>query len=147
PEIVKEHIIRHMLDDEEEAVKQFYALPFTQAFSLYHGIKVKLKDGTKPVGPLFAKSEKVREFILDLQKNPWYYYQPIVNFEDKEEIDSLPEDVRNIYLQGKEIFVLPDAQHNNCVPRTLMKNSLIGVIAGLVPAGLTTIGTMVVEVA
>jgi len=86
PEVVKDHIICTLLDDEEEAVKNFYNLPFAQAFNVYHIIKLNLADKSLPVGPLYAQSPQVHELVMKLQKNPWYYSQPIISFEDNEEI-------------------------------------------------------------
>jgi len=132
PEIVKDHIILALLDDENDAVKNFYDLPFVQAFDLYYDIKSSLADDTIPVGPLYAKSPQVRELILKLQKNPWYYSQPIMSFEDNE---ALPDDIKKMYLRGKEILVLPDDEHNGCAQKKLCAGAFASVVVGTVLFG------------
>jgi len=130
PEIVN-HIIFCMLNGEKEALEYFYALPFTDAFDLYHEIKTKLADDTKPVGPLYAKSQQVRDLILKVQKKPWYYSRPIVDFENKGEIDLLSGDIKNMYLHDKQILVLPDDEHNRCTQKNLCTQALISGGLGL----------------
>lgn len=136
PEIVKNHIIFFLLDGYKEAVEQFYTVSFVQAFDVYHEIKIELTDDTKPVGPLYAQSQKMRDLIFKMQKNPWYYSLPIVEFEDKQEIAELPEDIKNIYLGGKSIFILPDEQHNFCTPNKICRGTLISSCTGLGSFGL-----------
>jgi hypothetical protein len=133
PEVVKDHIISALLDGEEEAVKIFYGLPFGPAFDVYHDIKSRLADDSLPIGPLYAKSPEVRALILKVQKNPWYYSQPVVNFEDNAEIGLLPDDIKSMYLRGKEILVLPDDEHNECTSKKLC---IIALIAGGLGTGL-----------
>ncbi len=119
PEIVKDHIILSLLDGNTNATEQFYTMPFVQAFDLYHEIKTGLSDDRQPVGDLYAESKQVRDLVLKLQKTPWYYSQPIIDFEDNEEIGLLSGDIKNRYLGGKKILVLPDNAHNKCTPKKL----------------------------
>lgn len=131
PEIVRNHIVYCMLDEEKEAVEQFYDLPVLYAFDLYHEIKMGLADDTMPVGPLYAKSSQVRGLILELQKDPWYYFHSIVSPEKKEEIDAVSEDIKNMYLHDKTILVLPDDEHNECTPKKLCIVALTASSIGL----------------
>ncbi len=135
PEIVKKHIILSLLDGNANAVEQFYTMPFVQAFDLYHEIKEGLSDDTQPVGDLYAESKHVRDLVLKLQKNSWYYAHPVINFEDNEEIGLLPGDIKSMYLGGKKILVLPDDEHNECTPKKLCISALIAGGGGLVIFG------------
>lgn len=136
PEVVKDHIICALLDGENDAVKNFYDLPFGPAFELYHDIKSSLPDKSLPVGLLYAKSPQVRELILGLQKNPWYYFQPIISLEDNEEIGLLSDDMKNMYLAGKKISVISDETRDFFTPKTLCLATLFGCGMGLVSWGI-----------
>lgn len=137
PEIVQDHIICALLDGEEDAVKNFYALPFGPAFDVYHDIKSNLADDSLPVGPLYAKSPQVRELILKLQKNPWYYSQPVISLEDNEEMGLLSDDMKNMYLAGKTISVVSNETLNSLRPKQLCLFSSFVCAIGLVSMGVT----------
>lgn len=125
PDIIKNHIIFCMLDHEEEAVEKFYALPLMRALDIYHTIKSELINDAVRVGPLYAQSSQVRDLILKLQKEPWYYSSSIVNFESKEKIDLLPEELKNTYLHGKKILVLPTNDFATCIPKKIGETALL----------------------
>ncbi len=125
------------------AAEVFYTMSIGQAFDLYYGIKIKLKDKTKPIGLLYIASESERNVVLGL-KSSWYYAQPVINFNDKEKIDLLSDDLKQTYLQGQEIFVLPDDAHNAWAPTTLGRNILIGTGAGVGTLGvMSALGALI----
>lgn len=106
PEIIKNHIIRLMLDDEGDAVEQFYTLSsFTQAFDVYHEIKTSKKNDDHSIGSVFAKYCKARDLISKALTNSWYSYVPIISQEDIAKIESLDAHIKNSFLHERGIFV------------------------------------------
>jgi len=135
PEIVKDHIILSLLDGNTDAAEQFYNVPFVQAFDLYHEIKEGLSDDTQSIGDLYAQSKQIRDLVLKLHKKPWYYSQPIINFEDNEEIGLLPDDIKSRYLGGKKILVLKEGKRNSVTPKEVCIGALISSGIGMVLFG------------
>lgn len=112
PELVHNNICFFMLDCEENAAKQFYTTPIGQAFDLYQAIKIWLADDTKPIGPLYALPQAERNALLGV-KLSWYYPAPIINGESEELLNGLPDELKHMYLHGKNPRVLKN-QKNLC---------------------------------
>lgn len=112
PELVHNNICFFMLDCEANAAKQFYTTPIGQAFDLYQAIKIWLADDTKPIGPLYGRPQAERNALLGV-KLSWYYPAPIINAESEELLNGLPDELKHMYLQGKNPRVLKN-QRNFC---------------------------------
>lgn len=91
-----------MQEEIATAGKQLYIDPLEQAFEVYHGIKVKLSDDSKPIGPLYVASQEERDAVMRMKKL-WYF----MSSEEKKLFDAVDDTFRQTYLQGQEVVVLP----------------------------------------
>ncbi len=147
PEVIQ-YVCLHMLDGEKDASEQFYVLPFVQALDRYYQIKIGLADDAKPVGPLYLKPEQVCDLaLLRMHEKPWYLPISFVSFDDNKEINSLDETTKNLYLAGKELFVLPEGDgYTLCTKNNLYSIALasgIGLCAFSLGSGIgATVGAL-----
>ena len=122
-ELVKKHICLPMMDGEiasdltQEkidtlrekigmAAEVFYTTPIGEAFDRYHAIKIWSAHNTVPIGPLYVLPQNKRDAILDV-KSRWYSSVPVMSKDGKKIVNELDDDLKHMYLQGKEVVVVP----------------------------------------
>lgn len=118
-------IASDLAQEERDALKekicasaeQFYKDPVEQAFDIYCTIKVGLSDTSKPIGPLYVASQLDRDALVQAKKL-WYF----MSAEEKELFDSVSDDFKQLYVQGREVMLLPD---DVCTVRQLVIPFLI----------------------
>lgn len=131
-DLVKDHIGLFVFDGHKGAAEKFYKIPLLEHFELYHDIKLRLADDTKPIGPLYVASQLERLVILRVEA-PF-------NFDGQKAIDEMDNELRAMYLQGEtEIVLKPDL----CDPRYLLIPSAICVCGSCVGFGLMQVAMTV----
>lgn len=111
-DVIKNHILFYMFDGHEKAAELFYDEPIDKSFQLYQEIKISMKDGNKPIGPLYILPEVNRNFILSTI-NPWHHLAPVITASDQRKIDNLDNTIKE-YLVGKNVMILPEGDKNPC---------------------------------
>jgi len=107
---LKQEEINDLKEKISMAAEQFYTTPIGQAFDLYHTIKIWLADDTKPIGPVYAMPQAEQNALLGV-KLSWYYSVPIINGENEELLNGLSDELKQMYLQGKNPVVLKDKKN------------------------------------
>lgn len=115
-ELVKDHICFFMMDGCKPAAEKFYVTPLLEHFELYHDIKVRLADDTKPIGPLYAASQKDRNMILHV-KTSHASSVPVICRTDKKVIDQIEDSIRDTYLKGMTVSVVRDSRIEECIEK------------------------------
>ncbi len=65
-----------------------------------------MAKSTVPIGPLYVVSQDKRDAMLDV-KSEWYSSLPVMSKDGKKIVNKLDDDLKHMYLQGKEVIVVP----------------------------------------
>lgn len=113
----------------DRAIERFFDKPIGKAIQLYYDIKQMIREEDS-IAPIYVMNKENRKIFLS-KLHPWYadYINPLMNVEERQQIDELDEDERR-YFQGKQINKLPEDNQHEC---TLKK---IGIMVALFGGGL-----------
>jgi hypothetical protein len=119
PQELVKHICFFLLDGDSTIIDTFYTQePFFQALDSYNSLRSKCKD--KCIGPLYAASRPIRELTCRLMEKPRYGSIRVMSSEEEELLD---DTIKRIYLEGKEIKIVP---HYICTLKYLSKLVALG---------------------
>lgn len=104
-----------------KAADEFYTTPVGKAFDQYHPIQIWLAHTKLPIGPVYVASSDKRNVMLEV-KSEWYSSVPVISYERKKSVDTLDYDLKHIYLQGKEVVVMPNdyTRDRLCIGATVL---------------------------
>lgn len=127
----------------QESANALYSQPFLSAFEVYHEIKTTQADSKRPIGLMYFKYQKDRELIRELKNLSFPVTRSHYNHILDEKINLLDSDIKNTFLQGKNINVLPGWSYHENIKNCLQSGGTFAVPLCLCGMVLSTTGSCI----